>query len=124
MSFKKQQGKKDPQKGTKIPGEQKEVQKTIRLNKYIVITSYSIHYTKLYEISLKRYFITMINYLSVITSYSIHYTKLYEYLKVKIEYMDVIRLLIDINKLMNISYVINNDFLNELNNLAMYHLIV
>ncbi len=45
-----------------------------------------------------------------------------EYLKVKIEYMDVIRLLIDINKLMNISYVINNDFLNELNNLAMYHL--
>lgn len=45
-----------------------------------------------------------------------------EYLKVKSEYMDVIRLLIDINKLGNIIYEINNLFLSELNKLSLYYL--
>ena len=41
-----------------------------------VITSYSIHYTKLYEDVLIA--ITYLPLVYVITSYSIHYTKLYE----------------------------------------------
>ena len=45
-----------------------------------VITSYSIHYTKLYEIECDDTFKTSIMKppTFVITSYSIHYTKLYE----------------------------------------------
>ena len=61
---------------------------------FFVITSYSIHYTKLYEggkldeqmldgVMLKGYSPFVLHYnfppfSTVITSYSIHYTKLYE----------------------------------------------
>ena len=52
--------------------------------KYTVITSYSIHYTKLYEVTStpallrKSSGVTASTSSNVITSYSIHYTKLYE----------------------------------------------
>ena len=49
---------------------------------FLVITSYSIHYTKLYECALKgcpsRHTHTVSSCPCVITSYSIHYTKLYD----------------------------------------------
>ena len=51
----------------------------------LVITSYSIHYTKLYDYTSQGHFravecdITFIDVaINVITSYSIHYTKLYD----------------------------------------------
>ena len=45
-----------------------------------VITSYSIHYTKLYEAKVRRRWacLTSSGGKGVITSYSIHYTKLYD----------------------------------------------
>ena len=52
------------------------------IKRYSVITSYSIHYTKLYDmvgaIHLTHAAFTDLVHESVITSYSIHYTKLYE----------------------------------------------
>ena len=50
-----------------------------------VITSYSIHYTKLYEVRKRKIrkedidkAVEQVLAFNVITSYSIHYTKLYE----------------------------------------------
>ena len=58
-----------------------------KISDILVITSYSIHYTKLYDACLLNFLrekplvavmLFFMKECSVITSYSIHYTKLYE----------------------------------------------